>query len=44
MAILGGHLVLHKPQLVVQFLAGSAALIPSTAITHSNAKLKAGDK
>jgi hypothetical protein len=42
--VVGGHLVLHEPRLVIQFPAGSAALIPSAAITHSNVKLKAGDK
>lgn len=42
--VAGGHLVLHEPRLVIQFPAGSAALIPSAAITHSNVKLKAGDK
>lgn len=33
----GGHLVLHEPRLVVEFPPGSAALIPSAVLTHSNA-------
>jgi hypothetical protein len=40
----GGHLVLHELRLVIKFPAGSAALIPSTSITHSNVALQAGDK
>ncbi|XP_006459826.1 hypothetical protein AGABI2DRAFT_67159, partial [Agaricus bisporus var. bisporus H97] len=42
--VMGGHLVLHELKLIIQFPAGSAALIPSAAITHSNVMLKPGDK
>jgi hypothetical protein len=40
----GEHLVLHEPQLVVEFPAGSAALIPPAVITHSNVVIGPEDK
>lgn len=40
----GGHLILWDFGLVVEFPAGSTALIPSALIKHSNVPIQAGEK
>ncbi|KAJ6615271.1 hypothetical protein B0H10DRAFT_1949981 [Mycena sp. CBHHK59/15] len=42
--ILGGHLVLHKFKLVIEFPSGATALIPSATVTHSNTPLQEGEE
>ena len=41
---LGGHLVLHDLELVIQFPAGSTILVPSAIIKHSNTAIRKGEK
>ncbi|KAJ6607992.1 hypothetical protein B0H10DRAFT_1816842 [Mycena sp. CBHHK59/15] len=40
----GGHLVLHKFKLVIEFPSGATALIPSATVTHSNTPLQEGEE
>ncbi|KDR65473.1 hypothetical protein GALMADRAFT_81821 [Galerina marginata CBS 339.88] len=39
----GGHLILWDMRLVIQFPPGSTILIPSCAISHSNARIQKGE-
>lgn len=39
----GGHIVLWELGLVIEFPAGSTALIPSAVVTHSNAGVQEGE-
>lgn len=39
----GGHLMLSELELTIQFPPGSTVLIPSTIMTHSNAKILQGE-
>lgn len=40
---LGGHLILFDLKLVIQFPAGSTALIPSGCVDHGNTPIRDGD-
>jgi hypothetical protein len=36
----GGHLILHEPQVIMEFRRGDVIWIPSAAVTHENVPIK----